>query len=913
MLGKFQFHNRYLAGLALASTVLLAACGGGGSGGRDPILGGGGTAVLIPQVAAVTPAENAIGVSVNTAVITAAFNKSMDPASITTSTFTLACPAAIAAAVTYTVAGNLARMTLNSSLPANRTCTATVTTGARDDTGNPLAANYVWSFTTGGTPDAIPPTVSSTAPLLNATAVPANSRVTASFSEALDPLTVTGAAFSLVCPTGTTIAGAVAYSIPGSILTFTPAQNLPFSTACRATITTGIRDVAGNAMAAPFTWTFTTSAAPDTTPPTVLSRLPLSGATLVPLNSQITATFSEAMNPLSIVAANFTVECPASTPITGTVGYAVNGNIATFTPIANLPSSTVCRATVTTGVSDLAGLAMVVNDTWNFTTGPVADTTPPTVSTTVPTANATNVAFNTLVTASFSEAMNPLTITTANFAVACPATTPVVGVVGYVANGNVAVFTPTSPLPASTICRATLTTGVRDVAGNALATAYTWNFTTGVGPDTTRPQVTLTVPTSNQSGVAFNSLVTAQFSEPMNPLTVTPPGTFSLACPVGSPKSGVVSYAVNSNVATLTPTTALPASTTCRATITTAVTDVAGNAMASPFTWDFTTGAAADVLAPTVTLVVPAELATGVATNTTVNATFSEAMDPLTISTTSFTLQGAGLLPGQVNYDVNSRIATFTPSSLLATGTTYTATVTNTVRDLAGNAMQNAKVWTFSTGTGLAPGAVSLGAASTYGIMATAAVTSTGPSQINGDLSLAPGTSQGIPPSQVSGTIHVNDAFAASARADLLTAYNNLKALPAGITVLGGTNLGATFPGPAGIAPGTYTSGSTMLVSTPLTLNGGGNANAVWVFQIGSSLTTTASMVLTNGAQAKNIFWVPTSDVTIGVGTTFFGNVVAGRDSTAQTGVVVNGRILTGAITAGTIALDSTTVNVPAP
>jgi hypothetical protein len=104
-----------------------------------------------------------------------------------------------------------------------------------------------------------------------------------------------------------------------------------------------------------------------------------------------------------------------------------------------------------------------------------------------------------------------------------------------------------------------------------------------------------------------------------------------------------------------------------------------------------------------------------------------------------------------------------------------------------------------------------------------------------------------------------------------------------------------------------------MLVSTPLVLDAGGNANAVWVFQIGSSLTTTANVSLAHGAQAKNVFWVPTLDATVGVGSTFYGTIVAGRDTTAKTGAVINGRILTGATLSGTIALDTNTVNVPAP
>jgi hypothetical protein len=508
--------------------------------------------------------------------------------------------------------------------------------------------------------------------------------------------------------------------------------------------------------------------------------------------------------------------------------------------------------------------------------------------------------------------MNPLTILTSNFSVQCPVGAPFTGTVSYVVDGNVAVFTHATQLPAQTTCRATISTGVKDVAGNPMANPYTWNFTTGIAPDTTAPQVNLTVPLSNATGVSINTMVTAHFTEAMDPARIILPASFTVACPVGSPVTGIVSYALNSQLATFDPTGSLPVSTLCRATVATTVRDLSGNAMLAPYVWNFTTGVAPDTTRPTVTLRNPDNGAINVPLNTAVNATFSELMDPLTIVTSNFTLAN-GLTPvlGQVVYDVPNLLGTFTPDASLSSGTTYTATVTNSVKDLAGNPMLVNNTWSFTTGGVLAPAAVSLGNAASFGIMATAAITSTGASQINGDVSLEPGTSQGIPPPQVSGTIHVNDATSTLARADLLTAYNELKTLPVGITVLGGTDLGASFP--TGIAPGTYTSGSTMLVSTPLTLDGGGDANAIWVFQIGSSLTTTANVLLSNGAQAKNVFWVSTEDATIGVGTTFNGNIISGRDTTTQTGVVVNGRIMSGAITAGTIALDTTTVNVPAP
>ena len=226
--------------------------------------------------------------------------------------------------------------------------------------------------------------------------------------------------------------------------------------------------------------------------------------------------------------------------------------------------------------------------------------------------------------------------------------------------------------------------------------------------------------------------------------------------------------------------------------------------------------------------------------------------------------------------------------------------------------------WNFTTAAIVVPPtppASHLGSASTYGIMATSAITNTGAStKINGDVALEPGTSNGLLPAQVNGTIHINDTLSHQAGIDLLVGYNYYKGLPPGTTITGGADLGALYP--LGMPPGTYTSGSTMLVSTPLVLDAKGDANAVWVFQIGSSLTTTTplgNISLANGAKANNVFWVPSASATIGVNTTFYGTIIAGVSATGQTGAVINGRLLAGAVGAGTIALDTNTVNVPAP
>ena len=580
----------------------------------------------------------------------------------------------------------------------------------------------------------------------------------------------------------------------------------------------------------------------------------------------------------------------------------------------------------------------------------------PTVTAVAPVPNATGVAVNnTIINAVFSEPVAPIS-GGASFTVTCalPCANPV-GTVTLDSTNRVATFTLASgaSLAPLTLYTATVT-GARSIAtGLSMTSPYVWQFTTGITPDTTRPTVILTVPATTipgpTMGVAINSAITAAFSKDMAPATING-ASFTLTCvtPCVSPL-GSVSYVVGTRTAAFTPTAPLAVNTTYTATITTAATDLSGNALAgnqaplpaaSNYVWTFTTGTS--VLPPltpanvSVQSTNPSANASNVCPNAAINATFNVPsgfrMDPLTVTTATFTVVGpppasASVVASSVVLDsATGRIATFTPQSALAISTTYTATIkggANGVKDTAipANTMLSDFIWSFTTASSTAtcnppppPSAVPLGSASTYGIMSTSAITSTGPTLINGNVALSPGTSQGIPPPQVNGVIHVNDAAAAQAKADLLVAYNYLKALPPGVgpnSLGGGADLsGKTLP------PGTYTSATTILIGgpAPVTLDAGGNANAVWVFQIGSSLTTvTGSVVLTGGAQAKNVFWVPTADATIGTNTIFQGTIVAGRDVTSNTGAVINGRILAGAIGAATVALQSTTVNVPAP
>ncbi len=321
----------------------------------------------------------------------------------------------------------------------------------------------------GGSTDTTAPTVSATAPADGATNVSLNSSVSATFSEAMDPATITTTTFTLMQGLSV-IPGAVSYV--GTTATFNPTSNLTASTVYTATVTTGAKDLAGRALAQAMVWSFTTGTTTDTTAPTVTLTYPVDAANNVAINTSVSATFSETMDAATITTTSFTLT-QGATAVPGTVTYV--GKIATFTPTTNLLPSLLYTATVTAAAMDLAGNALTP-EVWTFTTGTTTDTTAPVVSSTAPLDNATGVAINSNVRATFSEVMDAATISTATFGLK-QGTTVIPGTVTYI--GNTATFNPLSDLTANLVYTATVTTGVEDMAGNALASAKIWSFTAG--------------------------------------------------------------------------------------------------------------------------------------------------------------------------------------------------------------------------------------------------------------------------------------------------------------------------------------------------------------------------------------------------------------------------------------------------
>jgi len=611
----------------------------------------------------------------------------------------------------------------------------------------------------------------------------------------------------------------------------------------------------------------------------------------------------------------------------------------------------------------------------------IVDTTPPTVTVTSPTNLAQAVPLNRKISVGFSEGMTPASLSAVS--ITLKVTGSVNNLPGSVIPASTsAVFTPTALLTANTDYTVTvkggISSGVKDLAGNALVNDYAFTFKTGSTIDATAPSIILTGVLNGATGLPVNRSSTATFSEPMDPATLVSPAASFTVCataiqggPCVTPVVGVVTYL--GNTATFNPNSDLAANTWYKSTITNNAEDLSGIALISgliPNPWSWQTGGATDTTAPKVTITTPANLATLVPVNNTINATFDEAMNPATMITANFTVKKTGpplgpAIAGTVAYDVQHNIATFSPQSNLDPDTNYTVTVTNGAKDLAGNALLVPAVnglptpnpWTFRTAAAAVPPvalAINLRSAETFGVAARAGLTSTGVTVVNGDVALYPlagctdstgnaGASQDClvktyssPTGMtVNGSIYWfgdpfdNGGTANSVTNDLNIAWTegmNKVDTKAGL-LLG--ELGA--PGPAGkiITPGVYNEANLGFAANSVaTFDALNDANAVFIIKVGTvggagdftdsgTLLLPTVIKLVNGAQARNIWFVVGRDITIGRGTTWNGNILAGRTATVKDGSTVNGRVLAGAAGAGAITLTGagspsrTTISVP--
>ncbi len=516
--------------------------------------------------------------------------------------------------------------------------------------------------------------VTSTSPTNGATGVAVNSTISATFSETMNGSTLTTDSFRLTGG-GSTVGGSVSTS--GNRATFTPSSNLAYNTTYTATITTDAKaaNAANSALASDYTWSFTTTSPSDTT-------VPVGGIT-INNNASYTTTRDVTLNL-------------SATDNTGVTGYSLSINAA-------VPSAT---GTSWVSVTSAASFTRDVSYTLNSGDGSktvyafykdasgnvsnsvsdsiILDTTLPLVVSTTPSSGTTSVAVNTTISTLFSEAMDVSTIGTSTFFLSGGVTGTITTSTG---TATTASFKPSNNLAYNTSYTVTVKKGSSDLAGNSMASDYTWSFTTGsLASDTTAPVGGITI--NNDASYTTTRDVTLNLSATDN--------------------IGVAGYSLSTSTAVPSATSTSWVSVTPAASFTRDVSYTLGSGDGSKVVYVFYKDAAGnisnahrdsiilDTIPPSVISTIPSGRATGVAVDTSISAIFSEAMDVSTIGTSTFFLSDG--VTGTITTRTGTvTVATCLPSRELAYNTTYTTTVTTGTKDKAGNALPANVTWSFTT------------------------------------------------------------------------------------------------------------------------------------------------------------------------------------------------------------------------
>ena len=723
-----------------------------------------------PWITQYSPVPDATGVS-RSLTVTAVFSEPLQPSSVSASTVELrdALNNLVPVNITYSSTTNTITIGISDSLQYQTRYSVIVKGGAngiKDMAGNYPASDYTWGFTTRA--DLVAPQINSVTPVSGSGGVAVSIAPTAIASEALDISTVNNNTVELKDENGNIISSAVSYDAALFRILITPAISLPYSSNFIAVIkggNGGVKDLAGNTLASDYSWSFTTMAEPDVTAPVVNTVTPVNGATDVLRNIFPAIVFSEPVDEASLQnAVSFTA--PGNTAVPFTFTYNNATRTVTLTPSSLLQYNTVYSIVVksgTTGVKDLAGNTLASDYSWGFTT--LADVVAPVVTSTVPAQGSSNVSVSLPIRISFSEPLDAATVSSSTVSLRGLLGLPVSAAITYDAAQQTIVITPASNLSYLVGYSVVVSTGIKDLAGNALAGDFTLSFTTESFLDLTPPQVSSVLPANGSTAVSTNAAVQIVFNEDMQPASINAT-SIELRDNAATLIPATVSYNAVIRTATLTPSAHLGYLAVYNVKVksgSSGVKDDAGNALSADYNWNFTTEA--DMVAPTVTQAIPAQGTTDVNVNTSVNATFSEGMSPASLTTSTIELRDAAsqLVPFTINYYSGTFTVTLTPTAPLAYSTTYTAKLkggASGVKDAVGNALVADYSWSFTTAADLAAPTV---VSTTPAANATSVALNTAPAAI---------MSETLTPASVSGsTVELRNS--ANTLIAATVAYNN--------------------------------------------------------------------------------------------------------------------------------------------
>ncbi len=583
-----------------------------------------------------------------------------------------------AASGTITLSADARRLTFvpSAALAVNTSYQVTVS-GLRDYTGNVMTP-FASSFTTRAlaTNDSTAPAVAAISPVNGATGVGVTTPITVTLSEPI----VAG----LVGPTSLPIyavvngqfvqlAGTYVVDGTGTTITFTPLMPYPGSTLIWTYInaTSTITDYAGNVLS--FTQrSFTTANAPDTTAPTVISVTPASGTVDVGLNAVVTLTFSESLATSSVSNATFDLFAGTERLFPSVQRSADNRSVMLTN---SLPPDALVTVVATSGVTDLSGNPLA-DFTSTFTTAAARDTTLGSVVTQRPDSGTLRVPSTTPITLVLSEPVAADSVAPALWVAQDGVL--VTGMISITSAGTTIEFVPSVPWAAGALVQVFLE-GAQDLAGNTIST-HQGSFR--IAPDPATAVATLLRASPSGSGVAINPIVELEFSEALDPDTITEASVRLLL--QGSQAVPVTRTLRDGRFIRLTPLVPLTASQNYYVHVT-GVQDEQGQPVTSQFLFAFSTGTATDTTAPTVTAVTPPAGSVDLGTNARIRVRFSEPINPLTVSgaTVAVTAPGFVAVPASLSFNPTDSEVTVTPVQPLPANTTITIAISG-VEDRSG-------------------------------------------------------------------------------------------------------------------------------------------------------------------------------------------------------------------------------------
>ncbi len=659
-----------------------------------------------PAVTEVSPPDGTINAPVNS-LVAVRFTEPIDPTSVTSNVVTLnAGGSAIAGSIEASSDRLTLTLTPSSDLTPSTTYTVAVS-GVTDLVGNttvPFTSSFTTSFDVSS--DVTPPMILSSTPAAGATSIPVDAIAQVTFSEPIDPASVAADAIFLARADGIFGGGdkplASSLQISGATVTITPLSSMLGNQLMRLTMAGGrIRDFAGN-VALGQTSSFTTANVPDIDPPTVSAVTPGSGSFDISSFTPIHVVFSEPIDPSTLTGANIDV-LDGTTMLLFFISRSVDNRQLTLTPYpvtgGKWPADTELTLVLFPGIIDFSENPLALFQS-KFTTAPAGDGLRPRISQFRP-AQPSVAPVNSQILLIADEELDPATID--GSVIVSDSGAAIAGVTTLSPDGRVIRFTPAAPLQSDSIVQIFARPTATDLAGNALSETEAM-FTTEADPLVTPPRVLRVSPVGDIFGdgapIPTNVLIEVEFSEPLDPSTVTSMTATLLNEDTGSGVPSTISLERGGRVVRIRPDTPLASSTFFAFMVTEGVRDLQGQAPTEGFSGFFSTSNQIDSLAPAVA-VDPAEGSTGIGVNTSIVLTFDEPINPLTVSPQTVGLAGPGgdVVLCSFVFPTDNRSVTIIPHELLDTATLYTVNAVG-VEDLAGSPTASVSVQ-FTTGAGL--------------------------------------------------------------------------------------------------------------------------------------------------------------------------------------------------------------------